>query len=250
MVRIVPAVVALLVCCRVFLAQASDPNALWQIVNGQCVPHEQEFSSPLPCVAVNEDGGYAILKDLVGKTQLLLIPTAKVSGIEDPAILSPNAPDYWQGAWEATRLVNALADKALPREDLSLAINSPAARTQNQLHIHIDCIRADVAEALQAYAGDIGDSWAPFPAHIGPTPYRAMRVATLQQPGANPFQLLAGAEPDMASETLAVVGSTLPDGQPGFILLETRADPSIPLSGGAEELQDHDCKIAHLPMQN
>ena len=231
-------------------AHASDPNALWKIVNGECVPHQQEFGSPLPCISVNGSAGYAILKDIVGKTQLLLIPTAKVRGIEDPEILAPNAPDYWEYAWEAIRDVEALAGKPLPREDLSLAINSPYARTQNQLHIHIDCIRADVADALQTHADQIGDTWTPFAPRIGRTPYRVMRVPTLQQPGANPFQLLARAEPDMNHETLAVVGATLPGGLPGFYMLETRADPAIPFSGGAEELQDHECKVAHLPMQN
>ncbi|MBV8455728.1 MAG: CDP-diacylglycerol diphosphatase, partial [Acetobacteraceae bacterium] len=162
----------------------------------------------------------------------------------------PNAPDYWEDAWEATRDVEALAGERLPREDLSLAINSPYARTQNQLHIHIDCIRTDVAEALRTHADEIGDTWAPFAPKIGRTPYRAIRVPTLQQPGANPFQLLARSQPDMSRETLAVVGATLPGGVPGFYLLETRADPAVPFSGGAEELQDHDCKIAHLPMQN
>jgi CDP-diacylglycerol pyrophosphatase len=231
-------------------AHASDPNALWKIVNGQCVPHQQELGSPLPCVSVNTSAGYAILKDVVGKTQLLLIPTAKVTGIEDFEILAPNAPDYWENAWEATRDVEALAGKLLPREDLSLAINSPFARTQNQLHIHIDCVRAAVAEALRTHANEISDTWTPFAPGIGRTPYRIMRVPTLQQPGANPFQLLAHAQPEMSRETLAVVGATLPGGLPGFYLLETRADPAIPFSGGAEELQDHDCKIAHLPMQN
>ncbi len=231
-------------------AWADDPNALWQIVHTRCVPHQQEFASPVPCISVDEQAGYAILKDRAGKTQLLLIPTARLSGIEDPAILAPSAPNYWEPAWRATQIVEALGDKQLPREDLSLAINSLYARTQNQLHIHIDCIRPEVAKALHTYGSQIGDSWAPFPAHIGRTPYRAMRVDTLQQHGANPFQLLARAEPDMSRETLAVVGATFANGDPGFYLLESRADPTIPYSGAADELQDHDCAIAHLPMQN
>jgi CDP-diacylglycerol pyrophosphatase len=134
----------------------------------------------------------------------------------------------------------------LPREDLSLAINSPYARTQNQLHIHVDCVRAAVAEALRTHADQIRDTWTAFAPHIGRAPYRVMRIPTLQQPGANPFQLLEHAQPDMSHEALAVVGATLPGGLPGFYLLETRADPHIPLSGNAEELQDHDCKIAQV----
>ena len=46
---------------------------------------------------------------------------------------------------------------------LCLELNSAASRTQNELHIHIDCVRADVHEALAAHAGHIGATLAPFP---------------------------------------------------------------------------------------
>lgn len=223
------------------LSRAADPNILWTITHNQCGPSAQH----LPCLEYHQNAGYVLLKDIVGATQILLIPTARVTGIEDPQILAPNAPNYWQFAWSATRTVQALAHTALPPQDLSLAINSAFARTQNQLHIHIDCLKPDIAAQIRAHAADIGDTWAPFPGIIGLTPYRAMRVLTLQQPGNSPFQLLARIASDLSPETLAVVGATSPAGEPEFILLETRHDPTIPGSGGAEELQDHTCAIAH-----
>jgi CDP-diacylglycerol pyrophosphatase len=72
-------------------ARAADPSALWKIVNGKCVPHEQAADDPSPCAAVDVAGGvdkgFAVLKDMNGVAQFLLIPTARIGGIEDPAIL-------------------------------------------------------------------------------------------------------------------------------------------------------------------
>jgi CDP-diacylglycerol pyrophosphatase len=101
-----------------------DPNALWTIVHQQCVPHQQQFATPLPCAEVDEAAGYAILKDRNGASQFLLLAVPRVSGIEDAAILAPDAPNFWLPAWPATRFVQALLGKALPRESLALAINS------------------------------------------------------------------------------------------------------------------------------
>ncbi len=229
--------------------QAADPNVLWRIVHDQCVPHQTQFGVPLPCTAVNRRGGYAILKDIEGATQFLLIPAARVTGIEDPAILAPNAPNYWQAAWDATNLVEAAANRALPRDDLSLAINSIHGRSQNQLHIHIDCIRMDVRDTLRQHAAEIGDAWAPFPVPLAGHPYQAMRVETLDRPGATPFQLLVdqlpGARSDMEAETLLASGATFADGEPGFYLLAGHADLASSNRGEAEELQDHSCAVAH-----
>src|SRR5215471_17416125 len=64
-------------------AQA-DPNALWDIVHGQCLPNEERYGRPEPCALVElrtgETRGYAVLQDLVGATQFLLVPTARIAG--------------------------------------------------------------------------------------------------------------------------------------------------------------------------
>jgi len=222
---------------------ADDPNALWRIVHEQCVPHVERFMTPLPCVSVAQSAGYAILKDRSGTSHFLLVPTARISGIEDPALAVPGAPNYWQAAWESTRLVEAMVGRALPRDTLSLAVNSAHQRTQDQLHIHIDCVNHAVGAALRERGHEIGDAWAPFAVQPAGHAYRAMRVRTLVQPGATPFELLARiaeARADMAAESLAVVGANFADGETGFYLLEARG-------GGGEELQDHGCAVANLP---
>jgi CDP-diacylglycerol pyrophosphatase len=67
----------------------ADPNALWTIVHDQCVPDQEANSDPGPCALVEltsgQRRGYAVLKDLVGATQFLLIPTDQISGIESPS---------------------------------------------------------------------------------------------------------------------------------------------------------------------
>ena len=69
-------------------AQAADPDALWKITHGKCVPHTTAGEGPAPCSLVDLAGGYAVLKDIRGATQFLLIPTARITGIESPEILA------------------------------------------------------------------------------------------------------------------------------------------------------------------
>jgi CDP-diacylglycerol pyrophosphatase len=222
------------------------PTRLWTIVHRQCLPGERNNGDPAPCALVDLDGGeargYAVLKDLVGATQFLLIPTERITGIESPQILAPDAPNYFAHAWRARTFVEQRAGRGLPRDWMSLAINSAAARTQNELHIHIDCVRADVHQALAAHADDIGGSWAPFPVALAGQPYRVMAVWGSELDAVNPFRLLADGLPagdTMGAQTLVVVGTTGADGRPGFVLLAGRADAASPGSGSGEALQDH-----------
>lgn len=129
-----------LLACAWSSPATADPDALWHIVHDHCVPHQERFQAPFPCLETDERDGVALLKDLVGQTQTLLIPTARVTGAEGPAVLDPAAPNYFQLAWRRIGMTRALADVALPRNAISLALNSKYGRTQNQLHIHIDCL--------------------------------------------------------------------------------------------------------------
>jgi CDP-diacylglycerol pyrophosphatase len=221
-------------------AQA-DPNALWDIVHNRCVPDQQQQGDPAPCALVEPD--YAVLKDLVGDRQFLLIPTARVTGIESPELLAPDAPNYFAAAWRARSFVDERAGFPLPRDWVSLAINSEDARTQDQLHIHVDCVRLDVADALVRHAADIGPAWAPFPVPLVGHRYSAMTVEGDNLDAVDPFRLLAdgipGAREDMGSQTLVVVGAYLPGGRPGFVILADHVDVATGDIAGGEALQDH-----------
>ncbi len=231
----------------VFLGAATDPDILWKIVHGKCVVDETRLGHPAPCAVVDLARGYAILKDIVGETQYLLIPTARVTGIESPALLAPATPNYFAEAWSQTPLVEARLGHRLPREDLSLAINAVSGRTQDQLHIHIDCIGADVRDTLARHLTAVGTAWAPFPEPLAGKPYRAMRIAGATLGTANPFTLLADGEPgaraDMGAHTLVLAGATFADGAPGFVLLDGEADLAKGDVGNGEALQDHACAV-------
>jgi CDP-diacylglycerol pyrophosphatase len=225
----------------------ADPDALWKITHDKCVPDQQEHGQPAPCAKVDLNAGYVILKDLIGDTQYLLMPTAKITGIDDPAVLAPDARNYFADSWAERHYTEDAAKRALPRETLSLAINSVTARSQNQLHIHIDCIRADVREALARGQAAIGDQWAPFPEPLVGQHYRAMRVMGDTLDGADPFRLVAdgipGARAAMGRETIVVAGATFA-GKPGFVILSDTADLATGDRAGGEDLQDHSCALA------
>jgi CDP-diacylglycerol pyrophosphatase len=233
-------------------AQAYDPNALWKIVNGHCVPNQQAHGDPKPCAAVNlNDGvqqGYAVLKDLHGPTQYLLIPTQRIVGIESPALLAPDAANYFADAWNSRGFVERAVGHHLPDDVLGLAVNSKLARTQNQLHIHIDCIRPDVHDTLIKLRAGIGETWAPLAEPVGGYGYWAMRVMGSALGSRNPFKLLAegvpGARDEMQLRTLAVVGMRFEADTPGFVVLQDRADVLHFDFGAGARLLDHDCALA------
>jgi CDP-diacylglycerol pyrophosphatase len=238
--------ILLLVVAGLTRADAANPNTLWQIVHDRCVPGQMTKADPAPCARVDLPGGTAVLKDIVGDTQYLLIPTARVTGIEDPAILAPASPNYFAAAWRARDLVDQRVGHVLPRDDVGLAINSVYGRTQTQLHIHIDCLRPDVIAVLREQGPSLGPNWVRFPVPLAGRSYLARRVMDATLAHTNPFALLAsdvlGARTDMAKWTLVVAGITI-DGRPGFILLADQADLLTGDRGSGEALQDHACAV-------
>jgi len=230
----------------------ADRNVLWTIVHDRCVPNEENHQDPAPCEAVDlaggESRGYAILKDRVGATQFLLIPTRRISGIESPDALAPGLPNYWEAAWEARRFVEARAKRPLAWDMIGLAINSAPSRTQDQLHIHIDCVRPEVRSALAEHIGDIGPQWTELAFELRGRHYSARRLEAAELAKEDPFQLLAhrlaGAGEDMAAESLVLIGSISADGGKGFILLADHGAPERGIFAHGEDLLDHDCTVA------
>jgi CDP-diacylglycerol pyrophosphatase len=228
-------------------AHAADPDALWKIVSEKCVPKAAAGASPAPCRLVDLTRRYAALKDLVGVAQYLVIPTDRIAGIEAPVLEEPGSPNYWEAAWEARQFMAESLAKPVPRDDVGLAINSQNGRTQNQLHIHVDCVNADVIGALHANQDAITASWAAFPVRLAGHPYVAMRIEATDLASVNPFRLLADGIPaaraDMGDETIVAIATTFADGRDGFVLLADRADLASGDRGSGEELLDHGCAI-------
>ena len=246
--KIVAVIAGLVIAGLSVPALAADPDALKKIVRDRCMPQFDEGKPPIPCESVDisrgiEDG-YAILKDINGRTQFLLITTDLLTGIEDARVLKETAPNYFADAWRARHYVEARAGKSLPREAISLAINSAYGRSQNQLHIHIDCVRRDVRDLLRARQAEIGEGFAPL--SIDGHVYQVRRLNG-EALGEDPFKLVAGQGPEIATsmgrETIVVVGARFADGSAGFYVLSGRADPATFNRGSGEELQDHACAV-------
>jgi CDP-diacylglycerol pyrophosphatase len=228
-------------------ANAANPNKLWEIVHGECVPNQLRTGKPRPCAVVDLGRGYAALKDIVGEAQYLLIPTSRISGIESPKILAADAPNYFSLAWRWRTLFELRLPRAVPRDGISLAINSPEGRTQNQLHIHIDCVRPDVSEILRRQQVDFGPGWRPLAARLVGHRYQGMRVLG-DHLEADPFRLLASRMPRararMGDYTMVVVGAEFARHRRGFVILARRAKGANESGASGEELQDHTCAIA------
>ena len=229
----------------------AEPDALWRIVHDACLPHVKEGEGPKPCETVYPNGGLAegvaILKDRVGVAQMLAIPTRRISGIEDPQMLEPDAPKVFADGWKARTLVEARLGTELPREAIALAINSQWARSQDQLHVHVDCVAESVMRTLAGYRSALDDRWRPMTVPLKGRVYFARRLDSRDLEEVHVLPLLAdgleGAKGHLGDYGLAAVGADF-DGTPGFVLL---AD-SFSLEGGghAEDIEDHDCAIAHL----
>jgi len=228
--------------------QRKHPNALWHVVHDLCVTDMRASGHPAPCAQVDLSGGFALIKDMGHQTQYLLIPTARITGIESPRLQDPDAPNYWRDAWQARALVEQALGRELPRPDIGLAVNSIPGRTQNQLHIHIDCVRPDVITFLADHQKEIGSRWSILTKPLDGWRYHVRWVAGEDLGDHDPFKLLARTDPaarsDMGDETLAVIGAVRPDGSPGFILLSAQGGGDNDDAAVAERLLDHSCRVA------
>jgi len=208
-----------------------DPDILWKLISAKC------SKGTKPCVIYDHARGIALLHSLEGRGQYLLIPTDKVAGMESTVLLRPETPNYFAEAWSFRDRVGAAYGHPVPDRLLALSINSSHGRSQNQLHIHLDCVDPEVRATLDRYGDRIGPSWSFLPVPLGAHRYRALYLSTLN---GSPFRILAGSlahpEQEMGDHTLVLV----PLGA-GYALLDDVAHDDDHASG--EELQDHACHV-------
>jgi len=229
----------------------ADGQALWKIVHGKCVPDQETAGQPAPCVKVDLSGGeakgYAVLKDIHGAEQYLVMPTLDITGIEDSRLLEPSDPNWFAHAWAAKTFVDARIGRTTPRDWMAVSVNSLYGRSQDLLHLHVDCLTPVARTAIDALAPTLGKSWSAKPFEVVGHRYLAMRMEG-DVPAADPFLLLAkgvpGARAQMGAWTLVMAGVEV-RGRPGFVLLAGRADPLQGEGASGEILQDHDCALAH-----
>jgi|GEM_PF-22033 len=225
----------------------ANGQALWTIVSGKCLPDQQANAKPDPCTEVaigsGVDQGHVVLKDRAGVSQYLVMPTRLITGIEDPQLLASGVPNYFDPAWRVRRLVDQRLGTTLTRDDVGIAVNSIYGRTQDLLHLHVDCLRLDVRDALHPRLAAIGRTWS-GPIRLAGHDYYAQRLDGDDAVPVDPFVVLARGlkvpPGEMGAWTLVLAGATFSDG-PGFVLLAGRTDPAVGFDGSGEELQDHAC---------
>ena len=225
------------------VCERDSGNVLWWLAQS-CA---RDLKSNAGCRVFAQDGGedYIILKDNNMRRKpagYLAIPVSCVTGIEDSQVFSPAIVDLWEEAW--------LWSGRYPGEPAArtgLAINSKRGRSQNQLHIHISCIRSDVAHDLAAKNIPMYPAKA-VAMHLPPADNRYQVVKVTGLAGDNsPFKVMLAAlghkegatvkDGDMQDQSIAVVG-TEKAGE--FYVLLTTANGAN--DGHAEELLDQTCR--------
>lgn len=239
--------VVMLAALLVYQLRFSHADALWKMVSQQCVPHMEAEHNPQPCAEVDTQAGFVVYKDIHGPLQYLLMPTAKISGIESPALLATSSPNYFFDAWQARHFMAQKYGAPIDDADISLAINSQYGRSQDQLHIHISCLKPAIKTALLAQEADFRQQWQPLPGGLLGHDYLVRRTTAAQLQQAGAFRLLAdevpGAKDEMGRYGLAM--TALPDGQ--FLLLASKASLTKLHRASVEELQDHSCQLLPQP---
>jgi CDP-diacylglycerol pyrophosphatase len=228
---------------------AANRGELWFVVHDICLPAYRSIGVAFPCAEVNIanglDRGFAVLQTPSSAAHVLVVPTIRITGIESPALQGQDAPNYWQAAWDARRFVEQGARRRLSRDNIGMAINSVASRSQDQLHIHVACIAPAVADFLRRHQAEIHGDWSSLHAKLAGHRFEAMKVETESLAQADPFKLLARGLPSnkrsVGHQTLAVIGATFRDGKSGFYLLANDARASPRDTVGAEALLDDKC---------
>ena len=222
--------------CLVRLQYTS--NQLWEIASQQCLPTQKLHHSPGPCLKVDVDKGYVVFNDARGPLHTLLIPTEQITGIESEALLKSRSEHYFDYGWNQRHLLTQQAPFVIADGYLAQAINSRFGRTQNQLHIHLACLKPEVYYSLMQHLPD--HRWQPIDTPLNGSRYFGIRVPAT----ADPFALLTEYVRDR-HDSMAHYGLLRMMLNPHeAVLLATRVDLMHLSLGNTESMLDTDCRLA------
>ena len=162
---------ALVLACGVMalpVAASADPSrdVLWAALK-TCVLAKTVANRTFPCLDVDLGGkdrpGSAVMRAPGEPTHLVVMPTDTVPGLEASVLRGPRGVAYWKAALAARPFVSDALKGRLPVAEVGLAVNSARGRSQDQLHIHLDCLRPSVLRAVTANARGVRGTWGPFP---------------------------------------------------------------------------------------
>lgn len=201
-------------------------SALRQTVQGLCVRNWLDHHNPAPCERVvlveqkTGSPGYAVIADEGGGAHYLLVPTQTMTDLNSGELLDADTPNYFALAWHSRDALNKFVGHEIPRNAIGLAMGIARFSPQDQFHIHMECLRPEIAKALRVSAADMQATWSPLV--LEGSTYQAMQVMSEDLSATNPFEVLASLNADarhhMADYTLVVAGMQFKSG-PGFVLL-------------------------------
>ncbi|MCW0379538.1 CDP-diacylglycerol pyrophosphatase [Xanthomonas sacchari] len=219
-------------------------NTLWHLVHRRCEINAWHSGVPVPCRILDPAQGYALLQDTRGRAHAWLVPTRRITGAADPTLQRQDTPNYFWLAWRARGVLSDLLGAPVPDTAVAIAGDAQTVYSQNQLHLRIACLRADIREQL-AVAGPHWDAhWNGYWLKGRRYYLRTLSEAELAQ--RSPFlrvaEELPGASGNLGRYGLAL--TMLQDGR--FVLL---ALPRTLLGrganlGAARVLQDENCATA------
>lgn len=228
------------------LALVSDRSALWQVVQ-VCTADARITGAAFPCRDVDFARDIAVLRASVTGHHVIVTPLRRIDGIESPLLQSDATPNYVAAAWAVRREIAASVPRPLAWDDFGLAINSFLGRSQDQLHIHVECLNATVRDILRAHGRELPtDRWSDALPPLRGHPYKAIRIVGDRLDDTNIFAMAAQglkiAQRDMFNLSLALVGAQFDDGSRGFYLLGDLDYESRPYAAHAEDLLDPRCR--------
>ena len=198
----------------------------------------RDIKSDGDCREYDAVNRYVIIKDNAPTKPeaYLLIPTMTVTEIDDEQVFAAAYVNLWANAWDQSEQYPGWGGRRI-----GMAINSAHARTQDQLHVHISCIDAKVAQILDEKAKE--SEGRPYTVQLPPA-NNSYDVATVNDltDGESPFWVAkkaAGTGERMADKSVAVVKAK----EPGryYVLTTMYKDGK---GGAAEELLDQRCANA------
>ncbi|MPR00826.1 CDP-diacylglycerol diphosphatase [Pseudomonas sp. MAFF 212408] len=226
-----------------FWTWRGNPDALWHIVSRQCVPNQQQQQKPDPCLAVDLDRGYVLLKDRQGPLHVLLIAADKITGIEDPALGRGLLPHYVAQAWRHRDVLSSGLARPVPDQYVAVAINSRYGRSQNQLHVHIACLRAEVFAAINQPRNGLDEQWRVLPVQLMGHTYSGRTLSAAQAEGVDPLALLRDYV-ESRSDAMSQYGLLMASRVDGSVVLLTTQVSLTELNlGSPAELQDYHCGL-------
>ncbi|MGI4985256.1 MAG: CDP-diacylglycerol diphosphatase [Janthinobacterium lividum] len=198
-------------------------DALREIV--MALPVAADSPAPSPDVrVVDHAAGYVIKKDLRGVTHFLLLPLARIDGLEAPALREAGAIPYFAHAWHHRGLVAQAGGAPLRDEQLGVVINPLRSRTQDHLHLHLDQVLPELTSQLAAHGPTQDLRWEAMV--WNDRVLQVLRIPRAEFAGVNPFRLfddaasLAGIE--LEALMLLLTSGADQRGAPVFYLVAGR----------------------------